>query len=54
MKNEEKLIRVIQTICDAIFGNPCRCDPCAYGEHEEQCEAHNLIKDINTGETDTE
>ena len=51
-KNEEKLISVIQTICDAILDNPCGCDACPYSEYEEQCEVHNLIEEIEAGGTD--
>lgn len=52
--NEEKLISVIKTLCDAIVDAPCGCDTCPYGEYEEQCEAHNLIEDIEDGEVDAE
>ena len=45
-KNEEKLISVIQTLCDAILDNPCGCDACPYCEDEEQCEVQNLIEEI--------
>ena len=53
-KNEEKLISVIQTLCDAIWDNPCGCDACPYSEYEEQCGAHNLIEDIKDGGADAE
>ena len=42
--NEEKLIGVIKTLCDA----------CPYGEYEEQCEAYNFIDDIKAGGADAE
>lgn len=53
--NEEKLIGVIDTLCDAILDCPCGCDGCPYGKHEgEQCEAYNLIGDIKDGGSDAE
>lgn len=52
--NEEKLIGVIKTLCDAISDGPCGCDACPYGEYEEQCEAYNFIDDIKAGEADAE
>lgn len=48
-KNEEKLISVIQTLCDAILDNTCGCDACPYREYEEQCEAQDLIEEIKVG-----
>lgn len=50
-KNEEKLIEIIEVLCDAVSDSPCGCDACPYVDSkvDEQCEVYGFIGKVKAG-----
>lgn len=47
-KNERNLIRIIETLCEAVSDTPCGCDCCPYADSKvgEQCEVYDVISSV--------
>ena len=50
--NEEKLVEIIEVLCDAVSDTPCGCEACPYNTQSEECEVGELIEELRGKENE--